>query len=411
VASSAELADDLTADLAIAMVAGETSGDLLAGRLLCGLRPRLPDARLHGIGGPRMAEFGFQSDYPMEKLAVRGLFEVLAHYREIKGIQDRLKAQLLQERPAVFIGVDAPDFNLALETSLKEAGIPTMHFIGPSIWAWRGGRIRKIARAVSHMLVVFPFEAQIYRDAGIAVTYVGHPLAEVIPLAPDVAQARSALGLPAPGAAPVMAVLPGSRMSELKYNAVPFIQAAQILLRQDASLRIVVPMAGAAQARYFRQLLSDAGLQDVPLQLIDSGSHAAVAAADAVLVASGTASLEVALFKKPMVIAYKMLRASWEVLRHLGYQPWIGLPNILAREFLVPELLQQAATPQALADAVSFQLHDEANRMMLQARFTDMHHALLRDTAAESAQAVLSLIERTASRSTLRTSARHPPSI
>ena len=380
------------------MVAGETSGDLLAGRLLSGLRPLLPAARLHGIGGPRMAEFGFESDYPMDKLSVRGLFEVLVHYREIKGIQDRLKAQLLEERPAVFIGVDAPDFNLSLEAVLKQAGIPTMHFIGPSIWAWRGGRIRKIARSVSHMLVVFPFEEQIYRDAGIEVTYVGHPLAEVIPMAPDVPAARFTLGLPESGKAAVLAVLPGSRMSELKYNAVTFIQAARLLMRQDASLRIVVPMAGGAQTRYFHRLLAEAGLQDVPLTILDGGSHVAMAAADAVLVASGTASLEVALFKKPMVIAYKMLPASWAVLRHFGYQPWIGLPNILARRFLVPELLQHAATAQALADAVAFQLHDDANRSVLQQRFTEMHHALLRDSAAESAQAVMSLIDRSAAR-------------
>ena len=373
------------------MVAGESSGDLLAGRLLAGLRPMLPHAHLHGIGGSHMASHGFVSDWPMEQLAVRGLFEVLAHYREIKGIQTALRAQLLRERPAAFIGVDAPDFNLALETSLNQAGIPTMHFISPSIWAWRGGRIKKIAAAVSHMLVVFPFEEKIYRDAGIDVTYVGHPLAEVIPMTPDVAAARSALGLPATAA--VVAILPGSRMSELKYNAVPFIQAARLLLQRDPALRFIVPMAGAAQTAYLQQLLGQAGLQDVALQIVERDSHTALAAADAVLVASGTASLEVALFKKPMVIAYKMLRASWEILRHLGYQPWIGLPNILAREFLVPELLQNAATPAALADALWFQLQDDANRATLSARFTDMHHALLRDTARLSAEAVMTLID------------------
>ena len=374
------------------MVAGESSGDLLAGRLLAGLRPMLPRAHLHGIGGRDMASHGFVSDWPMEKLAVRGLFEVLAHYREIKGIQTALRTQLLRERPAAFIGVDAPDFNLALETSLKQAGIPTMHFISPSIWAWRGGRIRKIAAAVSHMLVVFPFEEKIYRDAGIAVTYVGHPLAEVIPMTPDVNGARSTLGLPAN--ATVVAILPGSRLSELKYNAVPFIEAARLLLQRDPAVRFVVPMAGAAQTAYLRHLLAQSGLQDMALQIVERDSHTALAAADAVLVASGTASLEVALFKKPMVIAYKMLRASWEILRHLGYQPWIGLPNILAREFLVPELLQDAATPAALADALWFQLHDAPNRATLVARFTDMHHALLRDTSRLSAEAVLTLIDR-----------------
>lgn len=375
------------------MVAGEASGDLLASRLLSGLRPQLPEARIHGIGGPRMAKYGFRCDWPMEKLAVRGLFEVLAHYREIKGIQVALRDMLLKERPALFVGVDAPDFNFGLEMQLKRAGIPTVHFISPSIWAWRGGRIRKIARAVSHMLVVFPFEEEIYRKAGIPVTYVGYPLAEVIPMEPDVAAARVALGLPVDG--PVVAILPGSRMSELKYNAVAFIEAARRLAQRDASIRFVVPMAGEKQRSYLLELLASAGLQDIPLQVIVGNSHTAIAAADAVLVASGTATLEVALFKKPMVIAYKMMRTSWEILRHLGYQTWIGLPNILAREFLVPELLQDAATPDALADALWKQLSDMALRARLRERFAEMHHALLRDTAKESAQAVLNLIAST----------------
>lgn len=385
------------------MVAGETSGDLLAGRLLSGLRPALPDAYIHGIGGKHMAQHGFVSDWPMEKLAVRGLFEVLAHYREIKGIQVALRDRLLKERPAAFIGVDAPDFNLGLEAQLKAAGIPTMHFIGPSIWAWRGGRIKKIEKAVSHILVVFPFEEEIYRKAGIPATYVGHPMAEVIPLVPDVAAARTALGLT--GDAPVVSILPGSRMSELKYNTAAFIGAAKILLQREPNLRIVVPMAGERQRQYFQQLLAESGLQEVPLIVTEGQSHAAIAAADAVLVASGTATLEVALFKKPMVIGYKMMRASWHVLRHMAYQPWVGLPNILAREFLVPELLQDEATPQALADALGNQLHNTAQRDLLQQRFTEMHHSLLRNTAKESAQAVLDLIGRSQDRNTAEVSA------
>lgn len=388
-ASSAKVNGSMSraGEVSIAMVAGETSGDLLAGRLLAGLRPQLPEASLHGIGGPHMLAHGFRSDWPMEKLAVRGLFEVLAHYREIKGIQNALRDRLLAEKPAVFIGVDAPDFNLGLEMQLKQAGIPTMHFIGPSIWAWRGGRIRKIARSVSHMLVVFPFEQEIYEKAGIPATYVGHPLAEVIPMTPDAGAARAKLGLPQD--ATVVAILPGSRMSELKYNTATFIGAARLLRQRDETMRFVVPMAGAMQRTYFRQLLSEAGLQDVELQIVEGESHAAMAAADAVLVASGTATLEVALFKKPMVIAYKMMRASWVVMRHMGYQPWIGLPNILARDFIVPELLQDAATPQALADALLDQL-DHPDR--LQQRYTDMHHSLLRNTAQESARAVMALI-------------------
>ncbi|HYC42946.1 MAG TPA: lipid-A-disaccharide synthase [Noviherbaspirillum sp.] len=375
------------------MVAGESSGDLLASRLLSGLRPQLPDARIHGIGGHRMAEYGFQSHWPMDKLSVRGLFEVLAHYREIKGIQNSLRDMLLAERPAAFIGVDAPDFNFGLEAPLKQAGIPTMHFISPSIWAWRGGRIKKIAKAVSHMLVVFPFEEEIYRKAGIPVTYVGYPLAEVIPMVPDVNAARTALGLPLD--AKVVSILPGSRMSELKYNTVAFIEAAKRLASRDPAIRIVVPMAGDRQRAYFTELVIKAGLADVAIELISGRSHEAIAAADAVLVASGTATLEVALFKKPMVIAYKMMRGSWEVLRHMGYQPWVGLPNILARDFVVPELLQDAATPEEMADALWTQLTDESLRIRLVQRFTDMHHTLLRDTARESAQAVMQLIGRT----------------
>ena len=378
-------------NVAVAMVAGEASGDLLAGRLLSGLRPHLPDARMYGIGGARMAEYGFVSDWPMEKLSVNGLFEVLAHYRELKGIQNTLRDRLLADKLDVFIGVDAPDFNFGLEAQLRQAGIPTVHFIGPSIWAWRGGRIKKIARAASHMLVIFPFEEEIYRKAGIPVTYVGHPLAQVIPMVPDVAAARSALGLGAD--CRVLAIMPGSRMGELKHNTIAFVQAAKLLAQRDPGMRFIAPIADQRQSRFFSELVAQAGLRDVLIQLLDGQSHTAMAAADAVLVASGTASLEVALYKKPMVIAYKMMRATWEILRHMSYQPWIGLPNILTREFLVPELLQNAATPQALADALWRQLEDEPHQAMLRQRFTDMHHSLLRDTASESAQAVLNIIE------------------
>lgn len=374
------------------MVAGEASGDLLGSRLLAGLRPQLPQARIHGIGGPHMAEYGFVSDWPLEKLTVRGLFEIIPRYREIKGIQNSLRDQLLADRPDVFIGCDYPGFNLGLEMQLREAGIPTLHFIGPQIWAWRGGRIKKIAKAVSHMLVIFPFEEAIYAKAGIAATYVGHPLAEMLPLVPDVAGARQSLGLPAQST--VVTIMPGSRMGELKYNTAAFLGAARILAQRDSGIRFVAPMAGAAQRAFFAEQAASSGFD---IQILDGQSHTAMTAADAVLVASGTASLEVALCKKPMVIAYKMMRASWEIMRHMGYQPWIGLPNILAREFLVPELLQDAASPQALADALCKQLEDQPHRARLQQRFTDMHHALLRNTAQESAQAVLKVMQHTAS--------------
>jgi lipid-A-disaccharide synthase len=383
------LSSNIASDISLALVAGEVSGDMLAARLMAGLRPQLPNARFHGIGGPRMIEQGFVSDVPLETLTVRGLFEIIPRYREIKGIQNRLRDRLLQERPAAFIGADYPGFNLGLEEQLRAGGIPTVHFVGPQIWAWRGGRIKKIQRAVSHMLVIFPFEEQIYRDAGVPVTYIGHPLAETIPLVPDVAAARAALGL-RPDAR-VVTVMPGSRMGELKYLAEPFVRAAGLLAKRDPGLHFVVPMAGRKQRAYFTELVAKAGLGDIALTLVDD-SHTAIAAADAVLVASGTATLEVALFKKPMVIAYKVMRASWEIMRHMGYQPWIGLPNILAREFLVPELLQHAATPEAMADAVWRQLNDPALRDKLSARFTEMHHSLLRDSAALSAEAVLKII-------------------
>jgi lipid-A-disaccharide synthase len=379
-----------SADISLALVAGEVSGDMLAGRLLAGLRPHLPEARFHGIGGPRMAEQGFSSDVPIDTLTVRGLFEVIPRYREIKGIQNRLRDKLLLDRPAAFIGADYPGFNLGLEEQLRAAGIPTVHFVSPQIWAWRGGRIKKIQRAVSHMLVIFPFEEEIYRQAGVPVTYIGHPLAEMIPLRPDQAAARRALALPEHGR--VVTIMPGSRMGELKYLAEPFVRAAKLLARRDPTLTFVAPMAGERQRAYYNELVAKAGLSDVPVRLVDGQSHAAIAAADAVLVASGTATLEVALFKKPMVIAYKVMRASWEIMRHMGYQPWIGLPNILAREFVVPEFLQHAATPEALAEAVWKQLEDAAGRKRLAQRFTDMHHSLLKNSAQESADAVLRLI-------------------
>jgi lipid-A-disaccharide synthase len=359
---------------------------------MAGLRPHLPNVAFNGIGGPRMIEQGLVSDVPMDTLTVRGLFEVIPRYREIKGIQNRLRDRLLAERPAAFIGADYPGFNLGLEEQLHAAGIPTVHFVSPQIWAWRGGRIKKIQRAVSHMLVIFPFEEELYKNAGVPVTYIGHPLAEMIPLQPDVAAARRALGIL--DAARVVTVMPGSRMGEIKYLTEPFVRAVRILAQRDPQLVFITPMAGERQKNLFNELKTKAGLADVPIQIVDGQSHTAIAAGDAVLVASGTATLEVALFKKPMVIAYKVFEASWQIMRHMGYMPWIGLPNILSREFVVPEFLQHAATPEALAGAVWRQLEDTAGRARLEQRFTDMHHSLLRNSAAESAEAVLRVIDR-----------------
>ena len=384
--------DPRVTPVSLTLVAGEVSGDMLAARLMAGLKPRLPDVVFSGIGGPRMLEQGLASSVPMETLTVRGLLPVLLRYRELKGIQNTLRDRLLAERPAAFIGADYPGFNLGLEEQLRASGIPTVHFVGPQIWAWRGGRIKKIQRAVSHMLLIFPFEEELYRQAGVPATYIGHPLAESIPLQPDVAGARRSLGIPED--AKVVTVMPGSRMSEIKYLTEPYLRTVQLLAARDATVRFIAPMAGARQKAYFMQLMAQAGLQDVPLTLVDGQSHDCIAAADAVLAASGTATLEVALYKKPMVIAYKVLPAEWMIIRHMGYLPWIGLPNILARDFVVPEFLQHAATPEALADALWFQLTDENNRARLQQRFLDMHHSLLRDSATLSADAVLRVISK-----------------
>jgi lipid-A-disaccharide synthase len=400
VASSADSVDGGMKPTTLALVAGEVSGDMLAARLMAGLKPRLPDLRFTGIGGPRMLEQGLASEVAMDTLTVRGLFEIIPRYRELKGIQNRLRDRLILEKPAAFIGADYPGFNLGLEEQLKAAGIPTVHFVGPQIWAWRGGRIKKIQRAVSHMLLIFPFEEELYARAGVPATYIGHPLAGQIPMEPDVAGARRLLGIA--DDTKVVTVMPGSRMAEIKYLTEPFVGAVKSMAQraqlENGAVRFIAPMAGERQKAYFMDLAAKAGLADVigsgTLQLIDGQSHACIAAADAVLAASGTATLEVALFKKPMVIAYKVMRASWEIMRHMGYLPWIGLPNILAREFVVPEFLQHAATPEALAEATWFQLTDENNRARLAQRFTEIHHSLLRDSARLSADAVLQVIDR-----------------
>ena len=374
----------------IAMVAGETSGDILGDAILSALCPKIPDAMIHGIGGSRMLKHGFVSDWPMEKLAVNGLFEVLAHYWELRNIRNTLRDQIIAEKPEVFVGIDAPEFNLGLEVQLREVGVKTVHVVGPSVWAWRSGRIKRIAKAVSRILVLFPFEEAIYQRAGIPVTCIGHPLAESIPMHVSSEDARRELGLD--NSRPVVAILPGSRMSELKYNSVSFIQAAEILLKREPSLQFVIPMAGERQHNFFQKLLKENHLDHLPLNIISGQSQKAIAAADAVLVASGTATLEVALLKKPMVIGYRLMRATWEIARHI-VKPPVGLPNILAGEMLVPEFLQHDATGQKLADAVWYQLTDEKNRLNLRQRFTDIHHSLLRNMAETSAQAILEVIE------------------
>ncbi|HSQ73699.1 MAG TPA: lipid-A-disaccharide synthase [Rubrivivax sp.] len=375
--------------LRLALVAGEASGDLLGGLLLAALRQRWPDLQAAGIGGPKLAEQGFDAWWPHERLAVRGYFEVLRHYREISAIRDALAARLLQEPPAAFIGVDAPDFNLGLEARLKAAGVKTIHFVCPSIWAWRGERVKKMAASCDHVLCLFPFEPELLRAHGVAASYVGHPLADHIPLQPPRAASRAALGLAE--ADTVVAVLPGSRRSEIRYIAPAFLQAAARLHRERPALRFVLPIAPGLRGLVEPLVAQHAA--GVPMQLLDGQSHAAMAACDLALIASGTATLEAALFKRPMVIGYRMHPLSWQLMKRMRYQPWVGLPNILCRDFVVPELLQGDCQPAALAAAVRAGLDDTAGAARIARRFTELHHLLQRDTARCATDAIAQILQ------------------
>lgn len=378
------------APLRVAMVAGEPSGDLLAASLLDGLNACLPaGTRFSGIGGPRMTAAGFDAHWPLEKLTVRGYVEALKHIPEILGIRNELKRQLLAEPPSVFIGVDAPDFNFGLEHALRDAGIPTVHFVCPSIWAWRGGRIKKIVKAVDHMLCVFPFEPALMEKAGIASTYVGHPLADEIPLVPDVDAARRELGLTAGG--PIIAVLPGSRRSEITLIGPTFFEAMALMQQREPGVRFVMPAATAALRELLQPLV--AAHPDLALTITEGKAQVAMTAADAILVKSGTVTLEAALLKKPMVISYKVPWLTGQIMQRQGYLPYVGLPNILAGRFVVPEILQHFATPEALADATLKQLNDNANRATLTEIFTEMHHVLRQNTAQRASEAVAQVLE------------------
>jgi lipid-A-disaccharide synthase len=372
----------------MAMVAGETSGDLLAGLMMQGIRGQWPNANLYGIGGPRMQAQGFNAFWPSDKLAVRGYVEVLRHYREIVGIRKQLKEKLLAHPPQVFVGVDAPDFNLDLERDLKQAGIPTVHFVCPSIWAWRAERIEKIKQSVDHVLCIFPFETDLLHAHGIPATYVGHPLAQAIPMHVDTLKARHDLRLDPDR--PVVALLPGSRESEITYLAERFFQAALLLSQQQANLQFVLPAMPSMMAR-IESIRDQVGASQV--QVLKGQSHAALAACDVTLIASGTATLEAALFKKPMVIAYNMNWLSWQMMKRKKLQPWVGLPNILAQEFCVPELLQDQATPSNMSSAVLNWLRSPEKAKALVGRFETMHASLLRDTPSLCAHAIETLVK------------------
>jgi len=382
-----------TGGMKFALVAGETSGDLLAGLLLDGLKERWSDLKSMGIGGARMQERGFQAWWPCDKLAVRGYVEVLRHYREITGIRKQLKERLLVDRPDVFIGVDAPDFNLDLARDLREQGIKTIQFVSPSIWAWRGERIEKIKKSVDHVLCIFPFEPAIYEKHGISASYVGHPLANVIPLKPNKDKARLALNLAIDDV--VVAVLPGSRASEIQYLGETFIKAVVLMLQARPKVKVLIPAVPLLRQKIVQQLERSLSLDQMKqVQVLHGQSHMALEACDVSLVASGTATLEAALYKRPMVIAYKMNVLSWWKMRRMKYQAWVGLPNILCQDFIVPEFLQEAATPKALSDAVWNWVDNPAKGSSVVERFTALHHELLRDTPYLAAQDVAGVMAR-----------------
>jgi lipid-A-disaccharide synthase len=375
--------------LRIAIIAGETSGDLLGAGLIRALRVRYPQARFEGIGGPRMVAAGCEALYPIERLAVIGLLETFRRYRELRGVRRRLIKRFIDDPPDVFVGVDAPDFNLTLELALRQAGISTVHYASPQVWAWRRYRLPKIRRAVDLMLTLFPFEETFFHDHGVTARFVGHPLADVIPDSTDRGAARAELGL-APDIE-IVAILPGSRLSEVSLLAEPMIRAARWLAERRPGVRFIVPLVNDQVREQFAATLSASG--DSPgIQLLAGNARTAMAAADAVLLASGTASLEALLLKRPMVITYRLSRFSWWVASMVVKVSFAGLPNLLAGRAVVPELLQDDATPEKLGGALLRYLENPKQAELLEDEFRRIH-AVLRNHADErAADAVLEVM-------------------
>jgi lipid-A-disaccharide synthase len=374
----------------IAMVAGEASGDMLAGHLMAALKEKLPEAQFFGIGGPRMESQGFDAWWPLEKLAVMGYVDALKNYREISGIRRQLKKRLLASRPDIFIGIDAPDFNLGLEADLKAAGVLTIHYVSPSIWAWRGGRINKIAKAVSRVLALFPMEPPIYEKARIPVTYVGHPLADAIPLETSKTSVREKLSLPRD--VPIFAMLPGSRQGELAMMAGIFVDTAKIIRERLPKAQFIVPLTTRETRLQFEMAIYSHQATDLPFRLLFGHAQDALGAADVALVKSGTATLEAALIKRPMVITYRIARFSHWLMKRMAYLPYVGLPNILSGRFVVPELLQDQATPENLAEALIKLYEDKDGVAEIEAAFTDLHHQLRQNAAEKAADAVIACL-------------------
>lgn len=376
--------NEMATPMKMAMVAGEASGDLLSSLLIHGLQKRWPDLSLVGIGGPKMDQLGFESWWPSHRLAVRGYIEVLKHYREITQIRSQLKVRLLHERPSVFIGVDAPDFNLDLSKALKKQGIPTVHFVCPSVWAWRAKRLETLGQSTDHVLCLFPFEPALLAQHGIDATFVGHPIAQLVPKQIDKQAARLRLGIDDQSL--VLAILPGSRLSEIQQLTSRFIQAAAIFEKAHPALTVLIPSAPGLMQHLKNMTDSLPKLQR--LTILEGQSHDALACADLALVASGTATLEAALFKCPMVIAYSMPWISWEIIRRQRLQAWVGLPNILCGEFVVPELLQSEATPTALAAALQAWMDQPERVQDMRHKFTMLHDSLSQDTSLLATHAI-----------------------
>jgi lipid-A-disaccharide synthase len=374
----------------IAIVAGEASGDLLGSHLIRALKAKRSDLTFIGIAGPKMIGEGAKSLFSIEKLSVRGYVEVIKHLYGLIKLRNSLFKQLLAEKPDVFIGVDAPDFNFWLERKFKKKGIPAIHYVSPSIWAWRRGRMSKIKCAVSHVLALFPFEPALYEKAGVPVTYVGHPLADELPLKPNKSAAREILKIEK--SKTVIAMLPGSRQSEVQQHADLFVKTAQIINQDNVNTQFLVPLITRETRQIFENALYKNTFENLDMDLLFGHAHDAMEAADVVLVASGTATLEAALLKRPMVITYRMPKLSWWILKHMNYLPYVGLPNILAGKFLVPELLQNDATPQKLADAVSLLLVDKNRTQEIKQEFTYIHQSLKQNSANKAAETILSYL-------------------
>jgi lipid-A-disaccharide synthase len=374
----------------VALVAGEASGDLLGSHLLAALKQSVPQLEAYGIGGPRMQSAGMESWYPMEWFAVRGYVEVLGSLPKLLRVRRELTRRLLADPPDLFIGIDAPDFNLGLELALRKAGIATVHYVSPSIWAWRGERIHMIKRAVSKILALFPFEPAIYEKAGVPVAYVGHPLADELPERPDRDAAREQMRLSPKQT--VVALLPGSRQSEVRHLGELFVATAKIVTAQVPNVRFLVPLVSRQTRLIFEEAIYHQRGEELPITILFGHAHMAMTASDAVLVASGTATLEAALLKRPMVITYRMPRLSAWIMRRKGYLPYVGLPNILAGEFVVPEILQEDATPENLAQALVNQLQDKEVRGRVERRFLAIHESLRQGTAARAVEAILPLL-------------------